>query len=90
MEKERVTEQLAPHAGMIDVRSDENKREIYETAIISSEDVTGAFSRNLQSREELKLYQKDLKSQFGYEVESSRNSTKDSWTSFNEKREQNK
>lgn len=54
-------EEFAQHAGMINVRSEENLKEFIDGFKMQNEDLAGMFARNIYLREQLKLYQKDLK-----------------------------
>jgi predicted NAD/FAD-binding protein len=62
LESDRVITQFADHAGLINVRTDENKQEIKENALLSFEDLTSSIQKNLSTREDIKLVQRDEKS----------------------------
>lgn len=51
----------ADHAGLINVRSEVQKREIIEEIMLGREEIAGILQRNLKMREELKLLQRDNK-----------------------------
>lgn len=88
MEDERVKEVMAQHAGLIDIRSAENKKEIFENAVMTGEDLTATISRSIQLREEYKLYQRDQKQIVLNDVDASRTGFKKDWEEFLKSREQ--
>jgi len=53
-----LIEEYAVHSGLINVRTDMQKNEIMEGRLMAKEEAVAIISRNMQMREELKLYQK--------------------------------
>lgn len=58
LESERLSEHYPQHAGLIMVRTDAQQREIVEARDMSKEELVGMLTRNMQMREEIKLFQK--------------------------------
>lgn len=58
LEQDRLSEQYALHAGLISVRTDQQKREIAEAVKMAQDETIGIITRNMYLREELRLYQK--------------------------------
>lgn len=54
---------------------------------MAAEDLTATFAKNIQLREEIKLYQKDLKTLALYDLEQSRKDSKQAWQLFLETRD---
>ncbi|CAD8164435.1 unnamed protein product [Paramecium pentaurelia] len=76
LEQDRIMDHYARHAGLINVRSDVQKREILEGILMGKEEISGIIQRNLQMREEIKLLQKDNKEILINEFQSYRSSYK--------------
>ncbi|KAL4452822.1 hypothetical protein ABPG74_002387 [Tetrahymena malaccensis] len=88
MEQERVSEHLADHPGLIQIRSEENKLEIRENALMAKEEVAAIFQRNMQLREELKQYQLEQIKRIQAFMQGDRAAFKENWQKFIETREE--
>ncbi|CAD8130613.1 unnamed protein product [Paramecium sonneborni] len=76
LEQDRIMDHYARHAGLKNVRSDVQKREIVEGILMGKEEIAGIIQRNLKMREEIKLLQKDNKEILINEFQSYRSSYK--------------